>query len=53
MSEQKSLKHQTEGHGYPHRIHRSTKGRKHKGKQHQLSLDRKRIIQNLNLKELE
>lgn len=55
MSIQKSLKYETErvGHGHFHRVHRSKKGKRHKGKQHQLKLDYKRKLEQLKLKELD
>lgn len=55
MTIAKSLKYEPEenGKGHVHRTHRSPKGRKYKGRKYLFSLDRKRKLEELKLKDLE
>ena len=55
MTIAKSLKYEPEqnGKGHVHRTHRSPKGRKYKGRKYLFSVDRKRKLEALKLKDLE
>ena len=55
MSIAKSLKYHTDGNGngYLHRTHRSKRGKRHKGFEYDASVERKRKLEALKLKDLE